>query len=125
MSTSTAGSCITRPHTDGPRSISGCGTSVLAANLAPHFARVTGIDADEGMAAAARARLAGNPRVSILRLGFAEFAPVAGDGGVDLITMVAVLNHLDLGGTLARIPAVLAARSAAPLGARRRITAPH
>ena len=31
----------------------GCGTGVLAGKLAPHFAHVTGIDADAGMAAAA------------------------------------------------------------------------
>src|SRR5215469_13965182 len=43
----------------------GCGTGVLAGKLAPHFARVTGIDAAEGMSAAARARSAVDPRVSI------------------------------------------------------------
>src|SRR5579859_1888116 len=40
----------------------GCGAGVLAGKLAHHFARVTGIDADEGMATAAQARLAGDPR---------------------------------------------------------------
>ena len=84
----------------------GCGTGVLAGKLAPHFARVTGIDADEGMAAAARARLAGDPRVSIMRCRFDEFAAVTSE--VDLITMVAVLHHLDLGDTLARITRLLA-----------------
>jgi hypothetical protein len=48
------------------------------------------------------------PQVSIVRCGFAEFASAAGDGGADLITMVAVLHHLDLGDTLARIPGLLA-----------------
>jgi SAM-dependent methyltransferase len=86
----------------------GCGTGVLAGKLAPHFARVTGIDADEGMAAAAGARLAGDPRVSILRCRFGAFAAAAGDGEADLITMVAVLHHLDLGDALARIPRLLA-----------------
>jgi SAM-dependent methyltransferase len=86
----------------------GCGTGALAGKLASHFARVTGIDADASMAAAARARLAQNPRVTIRRCGFEEFATTAGDGDADLITMVAVLHHLDLDDTLARIPGLLA-----------------
>jgi SAM-dependent methyltransferase len=86
----------------------GCGTGVLAGKLAPHFARVTGIDADEGMSAAARTRLAGDPRVSVVRCRFDEFAATASESEVDLITMVAVLHHLDLGDTLARIPGLLA-----------------
>jgi SAM-dependent methyltransferase len=86
----------------------GCGTGMLAGKLAPHFARVTGIDADEGMAAAASARLADDPRVSIMRCRFGAFAAAAADGEADLITMVAVLHHLDLGDALARIPRLLA-----------------
>jgi SAM-dependent methyltransferase len=86
----------------------GCGTGVLAGKLAPHFARVTGIDADAGMAAAASARLAPDPRVSIRRCSFGQFAGAAGDGEADLITMGAVLHHLDLEDTLARIPGLLA-----------------
>lgn len=39
---------------------------------------------------------------------FDAFAGAAGEGEADLITMVAVLHHLDLGGTLARIPRLLA-----------------
>src|SRR5216683_5226540 len=86
----------------------GCGTGVLAGNLAPRFARVTGIDADAGMAAAASTRLAQDPRVTIRRCGFEQFASAAGDGDADLITMVAVLHHLGLDDTLARIPGLLA-----------------
>jgi SAM-dependent methyltransferase len=86
----------------------GCGTGVLAAKLAPHFARVVGIDADAGMAAAAAARVAQDPRVTIRRCGFEQFASAAGNGEADLITMVAVLHHLDLDDTLARIPGLLA-----------------
>jgi SAM-dependent methyltransferase len=86
----------------------GCGTGVLAGKKAPHFARVTGIDADEGMAAAASAHLAGCPQVNIRWCGFAEFASAADDGGADLITTAAVLHHLDLADTLARIPGRLA-----------------
>jgi predicted TPR repeat methyltransferase len=86
----------------------GCGTGVLAGKLASRFVRVTGIDADVGMANAASERLAGDRRVSIKRCGFDAFAAAAGDGEADLITMVAVLHHLDLDGTLAQIPRLLA-----------------
>jgi SAM-dependent methyltransferase len=81
---------------------------VLAAKLASRFAHVTGIDADEGMAAAASARLADEPRVSIMRCRFDELAEAASGDEADLITMVAVLHHLDLGDTLQRIPRLLA-----------------
>ncbi len=86
----------------------GCGTGVLAGKLAPHFARVIGIDADAGMAAAADARLAQDPRVTVRQCGFEQFASAAGNGEADLITIVAVLHHLDLDDTLARIPRLLA-----------------
>jgi SAM-dependent methyltransferase len=86
----------------------GCGKGVLAGKLATHFAQVTGIDRNEGMAAAASARLRDFPRVSIQLCDFADFSPAAGDGGADLITMVAVLHHLDLDDTLARIPRLVA-----------------
>jgi SAM-dependent methyltransferase len=96
----------------------GCGTGVLAGKLAARFARVTGIDADAGMAAAASARLAGQPEVTVRHCRFEQFAvaaatadadaDVGGDGAADLITMVASLHHLGLDDTLARIPALLA-----------------
>ena len=86
----------------------GCGKGVLAGKLATQFAHVTGIDRNEGMAAAAAARLRGVPQVSIQRCDFADFSSTAGDGGADLITMVAVLHHMDLGDALARIPRLVA-----------------
>jgi SAM-dependent methyltransferase len=86
----------------------GCGKGVLAERLATRFTRVTGIDPDEGMAATAAARLVGVPGASIRRCRFDELAPAAGDGGADLITMVAVLHWLDLDDALARLPALLA-----------------
>jgi len=86
----------------------GCGAGVLTGQLAGAFVQVTGIDADAGMAAAAAARLADDARVTIRRCRFEDFAATAGEGQADLITMVAVLHHLDLEGTLARIPALLA-----------------
>ena len=83
---------------------------MLAGKLASRFEHVTGIDANAGMASAARARLARDSRVTIRQVGFEEFAEAGGDGDgpADLITMVAVLHHLDLDDTLARIPALLA-----------------
>jgi SAM-dependent methyltransferase len=86
----------------------GCGTGVLAGKLARHFAQVTGIDADAAMAAAASARLAKEPRVTIRQWRFEQFASAAGDGEADLITMVAVLHHLCLEDTLSLIPRLLA-----------------
>jgi SAM-dependent methyltransferase len=86
----------------------GCGKGVLAGKLAGHFAQVTGIDRNEGMTAAASARLRDFPQVSIERCDFADFSAAAGDGGADLITMVAVLHHLDLDDTLSRIPRLVA-----------------
>jgi SAM-dependent methyltransferase len=89
----------------------GCGKGVLAGKLATQFAHVTGIDRNVGMAAAASSRLRGFPQVNIQRCDFADFSSTAGDGGADLITMVAVLHHMDLDDALARIP-----RLAAPGG---------
>jgi SAM-dependent methyltransferase len=86
----------------------GCGKGVLAGKLATQFAHVTGIDRDAGMAASASERLRGRPQVSIRRCDFTDFVSTAADGEADLITMVAVLHHLDLGDALARIPRLLA-----------------
>ena len=86
----------------------GCGAGALAGKLAARFPRVVGIDADAGMAAAANERLADKPWVSIERYRFDEFAAAAAEGEADLITMVAVLHHLDLEDALSRIPRLLA-----------------
>jgi SAM-dependent methyltransferase len=60
------------------------------------------------MTAAASARLRGVRQVSIQRCDFADFGATIGDDGADLITMVAVLHHLDLDEALARIPRLVA-----------------
>jgi 2-polyprenyl-3-methyl-5-hydroxy-6-metoxy-1,4-benzoquinol methylase len=86
----------------------GCGIGTLAGKLAAHFTRVIGIDADEDMAATASTRLANEPRVSITRCRFDAFAAAAGEGEADLITMVAVLHHLDLDDTLQQVRRLLA-----------------
>lgn len=81
---------------------------MLAGKLAAHFLSVTGIDRNEAMAAAASARVRGFPQVTIHRSDFADFSSTARDDAADLITMVAVLHHLDLYDALARIPRLLA-----------------
>jgi SAM-dependent methyltransferase len=86
----------------------GCGTGVLAGKLAARFTHVTAVDRDAGMVAVASARLRDHPQVTVRRCDFAAVRAQAGDEGADLITMVAVLHHLDLDDTLARIPALLA-----------------
>jgi SAM-dependent methyltransferase len=86
----------------------GCGKGVLARKLVTHFAHVTGIDRSDNMAEAASARLREFSAVNIQRCDFADFSPAAGDDGPDLITMVAVLHHLDLDDTLGRIARLLA-----------------
>jgi SAM-dependent methyltransferase len=86
----------------------GCGKGVLVGKLATQFAHVTGIDRNEGMTAAASERLRGVPQVNIQQRDFADFASAADDGQADLITMVAVLHHMNVGDALARIPRLLA-----------------
>jgi SAM-dependent methyltransferase len=85
----------------------GCGRGALLERLALQFARVEGIDVDDAMATIASTRVAPYPHASVRRRGFAELTP-ADDGPYDLITMVAVLHHLDLDATLSRIPGLLA-----------------
>lgn len=131
----------------------GCGAGALLGVLRGRVEAVHGIDADAGMVAAARARLAGDPRVTVRRTAFdavgspqdvlrAEALPdpealpgpealrpgdprpdvprpgVPGAGGptdagtepqaYDVVTMVAVLHHLDLEDALARARDLLA-----------------
>jgi len=86
----------------------GCGTGGLLEKLVREFTHVTAVDADENMAATAGHRLATNPRVTVCHAAFEGFASTVDDGAFDLITMVAVLHHLDLEETLATIPRLLA-----------------
>jgi SAM-dependent methyltransferase len=86
----------------------GCGTGVLLAQLTDRFAQVTGVDADPGMAEAAGRRLATNPRASVQLSTLSAFAATADDGAFDVITMVAVLHHLDLRESLPLISRMIA-----------------
>ena len=69
----------------------GCGHGVLVAKLAEHFKHVHGIDPDSSMRRASIDRCAGLSNVTIDDTTLADASP-----GFDLITMVAVLHHMDL-----------------------------
>ncbi len=76
----------------------GCGRGDLLAALAPFFEHVHGTDQDRAMRAVSHARCAGLANVSI------DDADLDGlPDGADLITMVAVLHHLDIEPALATI----------------------
>lgn len=81
----------------------GCGRGELLALLSSHFDRVHGIDPDAEMRQASAARCAGLPHVTVDATSLAELSD-----GVDLVTMIAVLHHLDLEGALAQVRRVLA-----------------
>ena len=72
----------------------GCGQGLLVSRLAQRIPDVAGVDRDPGMVAAATARTAGVPGVTIRESSFEE----VGRAGTtyDVVTMVAVLHHLDL-----------------------------
>jgi SAM-dependent methyltransferase len=69
----------------------GCGRGELVATLAPHVGRVFGNDADPLMRQLAAQRCAGLSNVTITGEDWSD-----GDDTYDLVTMVAVLHHLDL-----------------------------
>jgi SAM-dependent methyltransferase len=69
----------------------GCGRGELVATLAPYAGRVIGIDADQAMRRQATQRCAGLPNVTITGGSWSD-----GDEPLDVVTMVAVLHHLDV-----------------------------
>lgn len=69
----------------------GCGQGELVAALAPHARRVIGTDVDAEMREQAVQRCGGLPNVSIVGDDWTTI-----EGGFDLLTMVAVLHHLDV-----------------------------
>jgi len=81
----------------------GCGRGELLAVLATAFDDVVGTDRDAGMRGQARARCAGLPNVTINDHDLARVA-----GPFDLVTMVAVLHHLDISEALSDARRVLA-----------------
>ena len=70
----------------------GCGTGVVMSILAPHVARVIGVDASDEMLAAATSRLADVPNAEV-RHGALESLPVA-DATLDAATLMLVLHHI-------------------------------
>ncbi|MET0695251.1 MAG: class I SAM-dependent methyltransferase, partial [Propionibacteriaceae bacterium] len=69
----------------------GCGRGELVAALAPYVGRVIGNDVDEAMREQATRRCAGLSNVTITGDPWNE-----GEEPLDLVTMVAVLHHLDV-----------------------------
>ncbi|MFC8732811.1 class I SAM-dependent methyltransferase [Luteimicrobium sp. NPDC057192] len=90
----------------------GCGLGGLVAALAGRFDRVDAIDADPAAARWAAQRFASDGRVSVREASFGDVRVPAGVGGYDLVTMVAVLHHLDL------VPALEHARGLLAPGGR-------
>ena len=76
----------------------GCGRGGLAAALAPHVERVIGNDVDETMRVEASRRCAGLANVTITDGHWTD-----GGEDLDLVTMVAVLHHLDVAEALAQV----------------------
>ena len=70
----------------------GCGTGALLPTLAPHVARVIGVDASGEMLAAARERVQALTNVD-LRVGTLEALPLA-DASLDAVTLILVLHHV-------------------------------
>lgn len=81
----------------------GCGEGRLLEALAPHMEHVIGIDSDPDACRRAAARCVPEDGVEVRAEGFDEVG-----GRFDLITMVAVLHHLDLEPALERSKHLLA-----------------
>lgn len=81
----------------------GCGQGALLAKLSPHFEQVHGTDLDPVMRSQSSARCAGLANVTVDAQQLSEV-----DGQVDLVTMIAVLHHLDARDTLTQIKRLLA-----------------
>jgi ArsR family transcriptional regulator len=70
----------------------GCGTGAIISELAPHVARVIGVDGSDEMLEAARLRVAGFQNVDLQR-GALEALPIE-DRVLDAATQILVLHHL-------------------------------
>ena len=95
---------LTRLPTGARRAIDvGCGRGSLLAVLADHVDEVVGTDVDPQMREAAARRCAGLPGVEVSSTPLADL-----EGPVDVVTMVAVLHHLDLREALVDVRRLLA-----------------
>lgn len=81
----------------------GCGRGELLACLAPHFANVHGADADAAMRELAARRCSGLDNVTVQAGDW-----TASPGPYDLVTMIAVLHHLDVANALRDVRRLLA-----------------
>ncbi|GAA2829925.1 class I SAM-dependent methyltransferase [Kribbella solani] len=82
----------------------GCGRGELLASLAPHFASVHGADADATMREEAARRCSGLANVAVESVDW-----TASPGApFDLVTMIAVLHHLDVTKALREVRGLLA-----------------
>ena len=70
----------------------GCGSGILTARIAPHVAKVYGVDQSTAMLKAAKKRTAANKNVELLP-GSLESLPLP-DGGVDAALVVLALSYL-------------------------------
>jgi SAM-dependent methyltransferase len=82
----------------------GCGRGGLVRVLASHFEHVVGADADAEMRRIAEATSAAVDNVSITDRQLDSWA----DDSIDLVTMVAVLHHLDIDDALRHVGRILA-----------------
>ena len=80
----------------------GCGRGALVAALSPRFAAVHGTDRDGAMRGQAAVRCSGLSNVTIH-----DGTWIEDQGPVDLVTMVAVLHHLDVADALSEVHRIL------------------
>lgn len=80
----------------------GCGRGDLLAALSPHFAQVRGTDVDDAMRRQAAARCAGLVNVTVTANQLSDIREE-----VDLVTMIAVLHHLDVSDALLEVRRLL------------------
>lgn len=84
----------------------GCGQGLLLSRLSPQFDRVLGTDADAAMRADASRTTAPLSNVTVSDAPLPGLLDLAGPA--DLVTMVAVLHHLDVPDALAQVRDLLA-----------------
>lgn len=80
----------------------GCGRGELLAMLGERFTTVHGIDIDHGMRQASMARCAGLSNVTVDTTPLEQVSE-----GKDVVTMIAVLHHLDLAHALRQVSRIL------------------
>jgi 2-polyprenyl-3-methyl-5-hydroxy-6-metoxy-1,4-benzoquinol methylase len=85
----------------------GCGRGELLACLSPHFDAVWGADVDSAMRQYAASRCAGLPNVTVTEDSWTDLSEA-----FDLVTMIAVLHHLDVTTALTRVAPVCWHRAA-------------